>query len=451
MNHVKIKLGSRTIAFSGTRADEGQRDENSAKSAAAHRTVKVGSKSYTLYPWGKNNLLPNEKIALLRTNGDAENLIQTRIDFLVGGGFGFFKHVQKDGVTHKEPFTSPAIEDYLDAYGINDLQSVIDDMSTSLIESGNIFVYRKLVDGLPIYRTKDPIICRATLAKPSVETYLISPDWSDSQSVEKDTTVIPVFNTGNKTVADTIVHLKPFQSGQAYYGVAQYWSEESCAWLEVMNYIAKSVGASVKHNKNLAHICRVASQYFDQIVSSKSLEETDEPFDFEQAKDKARNEFYDNVEQMILDENGNGPRIIYDECDLGADGKMVGMIQFEEIKRSLNSNELKEAYQIALVAFANASRILAGLAGVSDGKMLGGSGSELKVSANYQQFFRTNRERQIICRLFNNDAKKLMKLDKDVFAGFQDILLVSDDKNPAGKENKNSSQGASQNQTENAA
>ena len=442
MSTKTIRLGSRQIAFGGIKAQEGQRDENSAK-AQSKKTIKAKGGSYELYPWGNNNLLPNEKIALLRTNGDAQNLIQARIDFLYGGGFGFFRHVSKDGITVREPFSNNAIEEYLDAYGLGDVSSVVDEMATSLIEAGNMFVHRKMQNGLPIYRIKDPVTVRATIAAPTVKTYLISPDWRDSTLVDSKTFAIPAYLDGSANPEDTIVHLKPFQSGQPYYSVAQYWGEESCQWIEVMNYIAKAIGGSVKHNKNLAHICRIASQYFDQMASSGNESETDEPYDFAREKEKARNTFYEMVEKMMLDEEG--PRIIYDECDLGTDGKLNGLIQFEEIKRSLNSKELQEAYQIALIAFANASRMLSGLAGVSDGKTLG-SGSELKVSANYQQFFRTNRERALITKLFNRDVKPALKLPKDVHAGFNDILLVSDDKNPSGKEAKATGQPAQNNQ-----
>ncbi len=165
-----------------------------------------------------------------------------------------------------------------------------------------------------------------------------------------------------------------------------------------------------------------------------TFEDSDDSYDPNKEKEKVREAFYKSVSEMI--ESPDGPRVIFDECDLGSEGKLNGMIAFEEIKRSLNAKDLGEAYDIALRAFANASRLLPSLAGVSDGKTIGGSGSELKVSANYQQFFRTARERQIILRPFNRDVKSALKLPKDVYAGFYDILLVSDDKNAAGKEAK---------------
>jgi hypothetical protein len=445
MSTTTIKVGRRQFAFSSPTksADEGQRDTTGVK-PSTERTVKVDKKSYVYYPWGDNNLLPNDRVKLLRSNGDAQNLVQARIDFLYGGGFGFFRHVQKDGITIREPFTSPAIEEYQDAYGLPDLGEVVDQINTALVETGNAFVRRNLVDGLPIYSVKDSLIVRATLADPVVRSYLLCPDWTNQDAIDKNCSILPVWDRDNKELTDSLVHLKPYQSGQPYYGFAQYWGEQSVNWIEVMNYIAKSMIGTVKHNKNLAHICRIASRYFDEMAASAPEDDTapDEPVDFEKQKNKVRDQFYKQVEEMFSEKNDTGPRIIYDECDLTMDGKLAGFIQFEEIKRSLNAKELSEAYQIALLGFSNASRMLPGLSGVSDGKMLGGSGSELKVSANFQQHFRTARERKLVCSLFNHDVKKILKLPSDVYAGFHDILLVSDDKNPAGKETKTTSGGS---------
>lgn len=411
-----------------------QRDVTSAR-GNVKRTVKAGDKDYELYPWGVNNLLPNERIKLLRTNGDAQNLIEARADFLYGGGFGWFKHVNKNGIITREPYTDNATKEYEEAYGLDDIGDVANQMCTSLIETGNVFVNRTLEGELPIYSVKDSIIMRATVAKSkSVGVWLLNSDWGNAESVGKNTIPVPAYNK-DQSAAETIIQLRPFQTGQPYYGFAQYWGEETVQWIEVMNFIAKSISQTVKHNKNIAHICRVASQYFDQMIASQYSEEIDDSYNPEKEKQAVRDEFYKNVEKMI--ESEDGPRIIFDECDMGPDGKMAGMIAFEEIKRSLNAKELQEAYDTALRAFANASRLLPSLAGVSDGKTLGGSGSELKVSANYQQFFRTPRERQLILRPFNRDVKTVLQLPSDVYAGFFDILLVSDDKNPAGKEGKN--------------
>ncbi|MFN8347431.1 MAG: hypothetical protein U0X91_20680 [Spirosomataceae bacterium] len=453
MGVTQIKVGNKVIAFAGAKASadpaDGYSDANGRKINFDRKTVKVGGKTYPIYPWGTDNLLVNKKVALLRSSGGAQNLTEARVDFLFGGGFGFFKHVQKGGQTVKEPFTNPAIEEYLDAYGVDSMPDAVDAILTAMVETGNAFVNRSLVDDLPIYSLKDSLITRATISKKRfVENWLLCPDWSREEML-KHAVVVPAYQPGTD-VDETIIQLRPYKSGQPYYGFAQYWDEESCDWIAVMTLIAKMLGSTVKHNRNLAHICRVASKYFDEMAAAgeDSAEPSDEPFDLEKEKNKVRDEFYKSVEEMLTDDDG--PRIIYDECGFGVDGKIVPYIQFEEIKRSLNAKELNEAYQIAVLAFANSSRILPGLAGVSDGKMLGGSGSELKVSANYQQYFRTARERKLVEHMFNYDVKKALKLPADVFAGFKDILLVSDDKNPTGTEKKTTSQSTPKPQNDNA-
>ncbi|PWJ48676.1 hypothetical protein CLV98_1523, partial [Dyadobacter jejuensis] len=322
---TKIKLGPRQIAFSKVASvdPKEQRDINSARGNVM-RSVMAQNKSFQLYPWGENNLLPNERIKLLRTNGDAQNLIETRADFLYGGGFGWFRHSNKNGIVTREPFSNAATEEYLEAYGMDDLGDVVNQMCTSLIETANVFINRTLVDKLPIYSVKDSLICRATIAeKRQVDTWLLNSDWGNAESVQKNTIPVPGFMTGKELLDESIIHLRPFQSGQPYYGFGQYWGEESVFWIEVMNFIAKSIGQTVKHNKNIAHICRVASQYFDQMVASQSIDNIDDNYDPEKEKDKVRDQFYKNVEKMI--ESEEGPRVLFDECDISADGKLSGM------------------------------------------------------------------------------------------------------------------------------
>jgi hypothetical protein len=78
---------------------------------------------------------------------------------------------------------------------------------------------------------------------------------------------------------------------------------------------------------------------------------------------------------------------------------------------------------------------------VSDGKMLGGSGSELRVSAEYQQFYRTPRERQAIESYWNRQIKPVLDLPKDVYFGFNNILLETLDKEKSGSSTKKTGSG----------
>jgi hypothetical protein len=58
------------------------------------------------------------------------------------------------------------------------------------------------------------------------------------------------------------------------------------------------------------------------------------------------------------------------------------------------------------------------------------------VSAEYQQFYRTPRERQAVESYFNRTIKRELGLPDDVFFGFNNILLETLDKNKAGSSEK---------------
>lgn len=106
---------------------------------------------------------------------------------------------------------------------------------------------------------------------------------------------------------------------------------------------------------------------------------------------------------------------------------MHGWIDLIPVKRSITGTEYTELYRAAVLAFANASGILSQLSGINDGKVVGGSGSELRVTAEYQQFYRTPRERELILKPLNRiilpEMRKAFKLPSDVVFGYNNILL----------------------------
>jgi len=172
------------------------------------------------------------------------------------------------------------------------------------------------------------------------------------------------------------------------------------------------------HNKgldteyNATRICRFASKMIEQFGGETEAEQN-----------AFRDEFFDSIDKLLFGAEGER-KVIFDECEVGIDGKMIPWVEFVDIPTKITGKEYTELYQTAVMAFANASGILSGLAGVSDGKMLGGSGSELRVSADYQQFFRTPRERQLLMQPYNQIVKPALKLPKNVYRGFKNIVLT---------------------------
>ncbi|GAB3803455.1 hypothetical protein GCM10028819_33410 [Spirosoma humi] len=399
---------------------EGNQDANSVK-GTVKKSVSADGKSYNIYPWGKNNLLPNEMIDLYRSNGDVMNLVQTRADFLFGDGVGWFKH-SLDG---KDLVMTPYIDDKIKRFDeLNDLQELANGQMTYLVESGNAFVNHSREDGNLIVSLRDSLTVRAALATQGyVDTWLLAPDWSHV----KKAVAVPAWTEKTKMAPETIVQLKRQQTGQSYYGFPIWWA--AAEWIRLANRVPTFHNNGLDTEYNVSKICRVAENFIDKFGG-----------DTDDSKDAFRKKFYGQVDELLFGTEGKR-KVIFDECAVGIDGKMQPYIEFETVESKLTGKEYTELYQMAVTAFANASGILSGLAGVSDGKMLGGSGSELRVSAEYQQFYRTPRERQVVGSYWNRTIKRELGLPDDVFFGFKNILLETLDKEKSGSSKKNTATG----------
>lgn len=401
---------------------EGNQDSNSVK-GTVKRTVS-GTK-YKIYPWGSNNRLPNEMIDLYRSNGDVMNLVEARADFLFGEGCGWFRH-RLDGKTLiREPFlpTDGKAKAFAE---LNDLQELVNTQVTYMVETGNVFMNhsREAGAGALELSVRDSLTVRAAVAtKGFVDTWLLAPDWTSG----KNAVAIPALIKDTAQAPETLFQIKRAKSGQFYYGFPIWWA--AAKWIRLANRVPDFHNNGLDTEYNANKICRVADAFIDKFGG-----------DTDESKDKFRDKFYAQVDEVLFGGEGKR-RVIFDECAIGPDGKMQPYIEFEAIPTTLTGKEYTELYQMAVTAFANASSILSGLAGVSDGKMLGGSGSELRVSAEYQQFYRTPRERQAIESYWNRQIKPELGLPDDVYFGFNNIVLETLDKEKSGSSQKSTGSG----------
>ena len=406
---------------STVKLNEDNRDSNGVGGQMKRRYQAQG-KSYEIYPWGSNNLLPNEMIDLYRTNGDVMNLVQARIDFMYGMGPGWFQHKPDGNDLILIPYEDNATKEFGD---LNDVPDLVDAMLSFYNESGNAFVNLSSEAGLLLLSMKDSLTVRAASATAGyVDTWLLASDWRNAKKI----VAVPAWTPANNEKApETIYQLKPKQTGQFYYGFARWWAAQK--WIKLANRVPDFHNTGLDTEYNATRICRIASDFFEKYGG-----ETDED------RDVFKGKFYEEIEGLLFGGEGTN-RVIFDECALGVDGKLIPWLEFADIKRQLTGKEYTEMYDTSVRAFANASGILAGLAGVSDGKMLGGSGSELRVSAEYQQFYRTPRDRQAVQSFFDRVVKPRMKLPHNVYFGFKNILLETLDKGTGGSSQKITSAG----------
>ncbi|MDR6194717.1 hypothetical protein [Siphonobacter sp. SORGH_AS_0500] len=401
-----------------------QFDDNTGVKGKGGSTVTIAKKTYDVYKWGSNNKLPNEMIALLRSNGDIANLIDTSIDFFFGAGVGVFQHtVDSTGtliMTPKDDWETR--EKLIEA----EIPTLVDAFGTSIWETANAFInVSNDTKGTIKRKVKvlDPLTVRCEKVKEGSKKkiFLTSADWT---GWNKNANAVPAFDYSNPNAqVESILQCHRFQSGQFYYGYARWWA--AADWIKLANRIPKTHNNSLDTESNLGYIVRIANDYFDTMFRIENI------LDDEEAQAKYRDAFYAMCDTLL--HGGDGKlRIIYDEVPMGIDGKLQEYIRFDAIPRLMTGKEYTELYSAAVMAFANAGGILSSLAGVSDGKMMGGSGSELRVAAEYQQFYRTPRSRQMLLDVLNRIMRKPLGLKDNEFFGFNNILLETLDKSPTG-------------------
>jgi hypothetical protein len=410
---------SASISLSGERYDG---NLSKGSSTNNRKSVTIGEKKINVFPWGKNNLLPNEMADLLRSNADILNLMSAKKDFLYGAGIGLFEEVLVGSTLSLQPIDLTKYSKASEFLDKNDLSSYNESAVSNLVDMANLFINLSTYkDGLPTIITIDPTICRADIELNKfgqIQNYVVAPDWTKT-SVKGATNVLSYNSEIDfKKSGEFIYHVRPTQTGQFFYGYANWWAVSDAIKLANRLWTFHNNGLDTQYNA--AFIVRVASEYFKQFGA-----------DYEGGEDKFRDDYWASMDDLLSGENGSN-RIITDECAIGANGQMVPYLTIEPIKRGLSGNEYLDLYEQTILAFANASGILSNIAGVSNGKVMGGSGSELRVSAEFQQQYRTPRERQLILKILNRVLKKELELPANAVFAYKQMTLQTLDANPTG-------------------
>lgn len=399
-------------------------DENTKVS---ERSITVNRQPYKYYPWGADNRLPNKMMELVRSNGDVANLLETRCDFLFGSGIGLFT---LDAAEKPKPFFLQEADNF---WKVKNMDEVVDAAINQLVHLGLAYVNISADKNNNLsFSVKDGMVVRAVIAtetESNVSKYVVSSKWDESYTA-KSGLIVPAFDKREPTkYGESLMCLKKFQSGQFYYNYPQWWSLE--AWIKLANRIANIYNNSLDTEGNIGMIMHVSEDYFRAIMATNPVDATGK----EMTEAEVRKYFRSQVDKFLFGSGKN--KILYDNCGVNANGELIKHIEFEAVKKSLTGKEYTELYQAAVQAISNASGVLGGLSGVSDGKMNSGGGTEIRQTALYQQFYRTPRERKLILNFLNEVflaemRKQVKNLPGNLMYNFKNIVLETLDKNPNG-------------------
>jgi hypothetical protein len=397
-------------------------------SQAPNTTTKVEGTNYVIYPWGKNNFLPNEMLSVAQSNGDVLNLLATKKDFYFGAGIGVFTW---DELTQKPKDRTHElnIQIAILAGGLNQFARKT---SSSYIDTAFAPFNVSIDNQNMTLSALDPLVVRAAKveeSKSKISHYLVSSNWKEKKAKK---TAIPAFDPLNPQ-KESIAVIKAEQTGQFFYGYPDWWSVSG--WIKLANKINEYYNNSIASEGNLGHIIRVSDKVVDIVQNDMGLNpSTNEPY----LQEDARAAIEIDMDLFLSNTDSTIKKKLLDWCGQKPDGTLAHGIEIEVIPKSFQQKDFQETYALTLNAIAGAMQVMGGLSGVSDGKLNSGGGTEITAGSNYQQFFRTARDREPLLDFLNlhymPTFKRLANLPEteNIYFGFRNILLETLDKNKNG-------------------
>jgi hypothetical protein len=358
------------------------------------------------------------------------NLLETRADFLYGSGIGVFV---RDENGEPKPFYSEEFKFFWMNHGMDDFT---DNAMTMLVYTGHAFILVSAGTKKDLsFSVKDSLTVRSQKVPEDegrVSNFILSSKWDAASSSKKQAVLVPAFDFNDfYSLPESIINLHKPQPGQFYYNHPQWWGLEE--WIRLANRIAKIYNGTLDTEGNVGQILRVARKMFDDIMLKPPKHPDGKEYDRREVID----EFKKTADKFLF--GGERNVVLLDICGVNDKGQLEKYIEFEAVKKSLTGKEYGELYTIALNAISNASGVLGGLSGVSDGKMNSGGGTEIRQTALYQQFYRTPRERKLLLNFLNRVFLKYTReklgeavMPKGAFFDFKNIVLETLDKNPTG-------------------
>lgn len=429
---VAHSLRTMGIDIGGDKADA---NSKVVVSGAGGSSVSVGDRAVRYYPWGRNNKMPGEMIELLRSNSNMQNLLKTRADFLFGAGIGVFTHRTDGTDLVLEPSWRSGLQDFFLEKNIDGLA---DAYYTNWVELANAWIDVSVdKSGDITLEVMDSSMVRSVIPDDNkrVREYVVSTKWDGAG--QKKAATYNAFDFGllktGKLEMDSLLHLKPVQPGQFYYGHSSWKALEP--WIKLDNRIPEFHNNALDTEGNIGMIIRVANKYFSDMLGKYKKKDGS---DFTEVE--LQEQFDLSMNDFLF---GSGKRkTITDVCGYDpVSGQLQKFIEFEAVKKGVSGEEYVKLNNASVWAMSNGSQVLGGLSGVSDGKMNSGGGTEIRIGAEFQQYYRTPRERSQFLRVLNLIyrpilLKKGLIGENDYFA-HKNILLQTLDTNKSGAKTVN--------------
>ncbi len=401
-----------------------------------------------IVPWGEDNNLPEEVIAITEANPVAMPSLDHKIDVIYGGGVkygtldekGNFKEASRDDKKGKYA----EIETF---FKENNIPAMMSELITDMVWFANGFIEIILNRDTPARRkvtsigAKEAYFSRWETANPKtgmVENHVYA-DWSKTVDKNNSVTTPVLWSKNYITDLERRIGRKPYNTGilkddkkfryimpvrlpypgRLYYPKPYWYSIIKSGWLEFANKIPEFKKTFMRNSINVKFHVEIHRDYFPKKFAERNLKTKKEQTQFIKAEFKSLNDFLAGVK------NSGKSMITYYHTT--PDGKeAVKDIRIHVIDNKLGGEYLDDSHEAsAMIAYA--MRTHPSLIGVIPGKTTSNlSGSDKRELLRIQQSLQKRTRDAVLQPLYL--VKAINRWAPEIEFGIPDIFLTTLDK-----------------------
>lgn len=382
-------------------------------------------------PWGDNDNIQVEMLRLIWNSPSKPRLMDQAKEFMLGAGVKLMKiDISEEGKEIKRLVKSPELRSWFRRRQVYNKYLELAALSLAFAEIAFIR-FSIQDDGEVLLETIQPNKVRFKRPKKGagIEKVYINPFFGTDQEIRKaDTAEVPIFNPEQPDEhLECVMVLKKAQIGADFYNQGLWWGTKT--WTKLDNLTPSYHLNGILNGYNIKLLIEIEEAYF--------FNEEEDPHD-EGVRDKIekrKDEFMSRLDEYLAGEQNADKALVLIGNLADAAGKDKKLIRITPIENKMTDDAYMNIIKEAGAKQAQGHGVLPILAGVADGSKLGGSGSELEHSVNYQVRYMTPSYRRLLKEPLDY-ALEVMGYDLDEMEyQFTDVEMTTLDKNPTGQQN----------------
>jgi len=383
-----------------------------------------GSPSRPWYPFGTNNLLPDELNRLIWDNSTKPELIKKVAAFMVGKGF----HPYIPRIVNNEIVPELVTDSrWTEFEKRHQLPKKMMSAAKNLATFNNVAVEVVLngtKNAIHTIKIHDFNKVRAEIIGRSgrIEAYYLcgnwkSPKYAVGNEEEGNVFRVPAWDPDNPWQhGKFIVHLKDATVGNDYYGFPSWYGTRN--WLQLSNQIPLWHLAGMKNGYNVRWHIQIPESYFDRYQDDAE-------------KERAKSALQQSMGDWLAGVENVGKSLVSffqaDETGKKVDGWQISPITFDLQDEAFT--KLFEQSEASVAAGGGMDPVLAGVQ--FPGKMGAGSGSEKRLSYQIHILLNTTLDRQVLTEMLEA-FEKIERWPPEWRYAFQDYDLTTLDQLKSG-------------------